>query len=141
MNGDLGYGPRLTEEEYDRAIVALHERLPPMPTREEDRAARRAELDLTIDHRLGREFPRAKRDALWQVVQSVERRRLRLIGRYLFSRVFPLGGRRRERAGQGLAGALVEQFSRVLTSRELESFFELAGSPPSLPVDVEQKPL
>ena len=127
MNGDLGYGPRLTGEEYDRAIVALHERLPPMPTREEDRAARRAELDLAIDHRLGREFPQTKRDALWQVMQSLERRRLRLIGRYLVARVFPLGGRWRERAGQGLARALVGQFSRVLTDRELESFFELAG--------------
>lgn len=137
MTADLGYGPRLTDEEYDRAIVALQERLPPMPSREEDRAARRAQLDLAIDHRLGRRFPQAKRDALWQVLQRVERRRLRLIGRYLVARVFPFGPRERARAGRGLAGALVEQFSQVLSDRELESFFELAGSPPSLPVDVE----
>jgi hypothetical protein len=138
MSADLGYGPRLSDEEYDRAIVTLHEKLPAMPTREEDRTARRTELDLAIDHRLGRRFPQAKRDALWQVVQRVERRRLRLIGRHLVSRVLPFGRRERERAGQGLAGVLVEQFSQVLSDRELESFFELAGSPPSLPVDAKR---
>src|SRR5262249_57312564 len=70
------YGPRLTDEEYDRAVVDLHRGMSPMPTREEDRALRRRALDLAIDHRLGRNFPRDRREALWKASERVESKRI-----------------------------------------------------------------
>ena len=135
---DLGHGPRLSGEEYDRRVVRLHEGRPPMPGRGEDRELRRAELDLAIDHRLGRDFPADRRERLWQVMQDIERRRLRLIGKHLLGR---LVGRRRPgpvRSAHRLAGWMVDRCSEVLDDHELESFFELGGEEPALPVDLEQ---
>jgi len=136
---DLGHGPRLTDEEYDRRVVGLHEGRPPMPSREEDRALRRAELELAIDHRLGRDFPAARRERLWQVLEQVERRRLRLVGRYLLGRLFTREKGPAKSANR-LAGWMVDHFADVLDPRELESFFELGGAEPRLPVDVEAPP-
>jgi len=134
---DLGHGPRLSGEEYDRRVVQLHEGGPPVPSRGEDRDLRRAELDLAIDHRLGRDFPAERRERLWEVAQDVERRRLRLIGKHLLGRVL----RRREpgpaKAANRLAGWMVDHYAEVLDERELEAFFELGGEEPRLPVDVE----
>lgn len=70
------FGSRLSDDEYDGAIVDLHRGMAPMPTPDEDRALRRRALDLAIDHRLGREFPQARRDALWVASERVESRRL-----------------------------------------------------------------
>jgi hypothetical protein len=78
MQEDLTHGPRLTDEEYEKRIIELHRDLPPMPTKDQDREVRRLELDLAIDHRLGRDFPRERRDALWAVQQRVEKKRVRL---------------------------------------------------------------
>ncbi len=130
------HGPRLDDEEYDRRVVDLHEGLPPVPGREQDRKVRRAELELAIDHRLGRDFPAERRERLWQVMQEVERRRLRLVGRYLLGRVFH---RRPARSANRLAGWMVDHFAEVLDPRELESFFELRGGKPVLPLDEEPR--
>lgn len=114
------YGPRLTGEEYDRRIVALHSGLPPVPSREQDRRIRRAALDLAVDHRLGRDFPRDRRDALWAVQERLERKRIKLMGAYLLKRLF---GKSMARQARGLAGYVVDQYATVLNSSELEAFF------------------
>jgi hypothetical protein len=131
MNGR--YGPRLTGEEYDRRIVALHSELPPIPSREQDRRVRRASLNLAIDHRLGRNFPRDRRDALWKVQERLDRKRIKLMGTYLLKRLF-----RQTLApeARGLAGYVIDQYATVLDSSDLESFFgteELHN--PGLPLD------
>lgn len=133
------HGPRLGDDEYERRVVRLHEGLPPIPSREQDREVRRAELDLAIDHRLGRDFPLDRRRALWEVMEEVDRRRLRLLGRDLLTRVFT---RRRGpvRSAQGLAAAMVDRCAEVLDERELESFFGQEWRTPSLPVDFEHRP-
>jgi hypothetical protein len=107
-----------------------------MPTEEQDRRVRRKQLELAIDHRLGRDFPREKREALWNIMEDVENRRLRMVGRYLLSRLFR--GRKRPLVGgaQGLARIMVDRFAEVLDDQELESFFELKGGSPTLPVDL-----
>lgn len=136
QNSRSNYGIRLTDEEYDRAIVALHSGLPAVPSLEARRDVRRRELDLAIDHRLGREFPRSRRDALWSVQQSVEKRRLWLAVKYLLRRTL---SRKLVRDAQALAGYLVEAYATVLSQEELEQFFggEEARHP-ALPVDRDQ---
>jgi hypothetical protein len=137
---DLGHGPRLSGEEYDRRVVRLHEGGPPAPSRDEDRELRRAELDLAIDHRLGRDFPAGRRERLWEVAKDVERRRLRLIGKHLVGRVLRRRQPGPEKAANRLAGWMVERYAEVLDERELEAFFELGGEEPALPVDPEANP-
>lgn len=130
------HGPRLSDAEYDRRIVALHEGQPAMPTREQDRAIRRRELDLAIDHRLGTAFPQEKRDALWNIQERVEKKRARLAIKSVFRGLLAKG---LARDAQAAAAFLIEEYGKVLTRPELESFFGFEnGTPPSLPVDLEQ---
>lgn len=137
MTTDLGHGPRLTDEEYDRRVVRLQQSLPPMPTREQEHRARQQQLNLAIDHRLGADFPQDRRDALWAIMERVEKRRLRLAARYALRFLFrrshvPAGLANR---AQGLAGFMVEAFAEVLNEQELQSFFGLEpGERPHLPL-------
>lgn len=136
MNDDLGYGPRLGDEEYDKQIIELHRNLPPAPSREQDRQIRRQELDLAIDHRLGRDFPRSKREALWAIQQKVDKKRFRLIFKYMLRKLFASS---LARDAQGLAGYLVHEYAKVLSNKELESFFGVEEARhPALPIDLEQ---
>ena len=137
MQDDLNFGERLTDEEYDRKVIALQRGLPPMPTKEQDRAVRRQELELAIDHRLGRGFPRERRDALWAARERVEKRRVRLGVWYLVRR---LVARDVARDAQGLAGYMVDEYAKVLAPAELERFFGLKeGERPVLPIDREPR--
>ena len=125
-----GHGPRLTDEEYDRAVVDLQRGMPAMPTREEDRTHRRRALHLAIDHRLGRNFPQDRRDALWAVSERVESRRVWIGLKALLGLV---GGRRAH--AQALTRALEREYGKVLTPSELEQF--LGPAPHELPIDDE----
>lgn len=116
---ELGHGPRLSGREYDRRIVRLHEAQSERPSREEDRELRRRELDLKIDHRLGRDFPSERREALWDVAQRVERRRPLLLARHLLRRLWPMG---LERGAADLADYMIDEYAKVLTPQELEAF-------------------
>ena len=73
---DLGHGPRLTHLEYMERVTALYRDAPLMPTREQDLELMRAELELTIDCRLGREFPQILRKFMWMNRRNLERYRL-----------------------------------------------------------------
>lgn len=132
----LNHGPRLTDEEYEKRIIELHRGLPPMPTEEQDRQVRRMALDLSIDHRLGRDFPQERRELLWAIQQRVEKRRLWLALKYPFRRLF---AKSLARGAQGLAGYLVDEYAGVLTQAELKRFFGLEeGQRPALPIDMDQ---
>lgn len=136
MIKDLGHGPRLTDEDYDRKIIGLHSTLPTAPSREQDRAVRRKELELAVDHRLGINFPADRRETLWAIQERVERKRLRLAFKYFLRKIFTSWFVRDVRK---LTGFLVDEFAKVLTKDELESFFDLQeGQRPSLPIDREQ---
>jgi len=126
------HGPRLTDEEYDRAIVDLHRGMSPMPTRDEDRARRRRALDLAIDHRLGRNFAQERREALWKASERVNSKRIWIGLSYLIRSL--AGGRAHAEA---LTKALGRQYSKVLTPPELEQF--LGPAPLTLPIDREPR--
>ena len=136
MHSDINYGPRLTDDEYERRIIELHRGLPPMPTKDQDREVRRRELELAIDHRLGRDFPPERREALWAAKERVEKKRLRLGVKFLFKKLF---AKNVAREAQGLAGYMVDEYAKVLNTAELESFFGLRkGQRPVLPIDIDQ---
>lgn len=134
QNGsDLGHGTRLSPKEYERQIVALYVGLPSSPSKEEEIGIRRRELDLTIDHRLGQDFPKDRREALWNIQQRVEKKRLRLMFHWLlhFISYKPLYSRANK-----LAGYLVDEYAKVLTKDELHAYFNLEENErPTLPID------
>ena len=135
MPEGLHYGPRLTDAEYDRAIVALHAGLPPKPNRDLDRQVRRRALDLAIDHRLGRDFPQDRREALWAIQQRLDRRRGRLLFKYLLRRFV---AQALARDAEGLARDLVAEYATVLSPAELEAYFGPEECRhPGLPGDIE----
>ena len=91
-----------------------------MPSHGQDRGVRRAELNLTIDYRLGIAFPSARRDALWKIQERIEKRRFQLVLLHLI----PVFKRRRdERGASRLARLLIQEFARVLTQAELTAYF------------------
>jgi hypothetical protein len=136
MIKDLGYGPRLTDLEYDRKIIGLYSGLPTAPAKELVRSLRRQELDLAIDHRLGINFPVDRREALWQIQKRVEKKRLRLAFKYFFRKLFTGWFIRDVR---NLTNFIVDEYAKVLTKVELESFFEFEeGRRPALPIDINQ---
>lgn len=126
------HGRRLTQREYERAVVALHGEA--RTGRAGDEALiRRRELDLNIDFRLGTAFPAERRDALWQIQQRIERKRLRLAASWMAAMFTP-------RLLQGqvnrIARILVDEYGKVLTPNELEAYFGADEVPnPSLPLD------
>jgi hypothetical protein len=127
------YGRRLTDDEYERQIVDLHRGLPPLPTPAQDREIRRQALDLMIDHRLGRDFPRDRREALWDASERVERKRTWLGLKHLIGGFFRPS---RAKHAEALTRALAAEYSKALTPAELERFLGLApGEHPTLPID------
>ena len=133
---DLGYGPRLRGEEYDRTIVELYSNMPPAPSRKEQQEVRRRELDLTIDYRLGKDFPPEKREALWAIQKELEEHSVKLMLKYWFRRFFL---KSLMKDAKGLANHVVEAYGKVLNQAELEQFFgKEEVQNPSLPIDPEQ---
>lgn len=130
---EIGHGQRLSAAEYGRRIVELYAGLPTKPDKEEEARVRRQELDLTIDHRLGKDFPQEKREALWRIQQQVEKKRVRLVLHWLASFISykPLYKR-----ANRLAGFLVDEYAGVLTKEEMKAFFGLEeNEKPTLPMD------
>jgi len=139
MNGgsqeshDLGHGSRLSDREYEQQIVALYDGLQPSPGKETEAKIHRRELDLTIDHRLGKDFPEARRDELWNIQQRVEKKRLRLMFHWLLHFI---SYRWLYARANKLAGYLVDEYAQVLTKDELQAFFDLGENErPALPID------
>ena len=135
MDKRVDYGERLSGEEYDRRVVALHENLPPTLSPEEEKQVRRRELDAMIDYRLGRDFPKEKRNQLWKIQERIEKKRLSLMLKYLFRHLFR---KNFLQSTQNLAGYLVDEYAEVLSREELESFFgKEEVDNPALPVNNE----
>ncbi len=131
--GDASYGPRLSDEDYEQRLVKLYESLPAMPDRREEEIVRRQELGLKIDNRLGCEFPAHLREALWKIQCDIEKRRLRLAGKYLLKRLF---SRSIAKDADNLANALVDEYAKVLSKADLERFFDIKeGERAALPIE------
>jgi hypothetical protein len=125
----------LTNREYEEAIVDLHGRSPPSPTKSQEKAIRKQEFSLMIDHRLGREFPERLREELWCVHERIERRRLGLAAR---SALWKLSLSSRSREAHSLANLMVDEYAKVIGRAEAQRFFGLEpGEKPSLPVELD----
>lgn len=136
MIKDLGHGPRIDDGDYDRKIIELYSKLPPNPTRDQYNSVRRAEFQLAIDHRLGINFPADRREMLSSINDRVDRKRLRLIFKYLLRKIFTgwfVSDVRK------MTNFMIDEYAGVLNNDELESFFNFQnGKRPSLPIDMEQ---
>lgn len=109
---------RITREDFEREVFALHSGQPAMPSKEQELATRRRELDLMIDHHLGRSFPAFRRDALWQEQCRMDRHRLAsLFWAALRNPLDPLDGMFRYQ---------VRGFAKVLDVDELSMIFDIS---------------
>ncbi len=136
MNQGVNHGPRLTGEEYDRRVIKLHCDLPPAPSRAQEKQVKRQELDLAIDHRLGQDFPLSRREALWAIQQRIDKKHFWLMFKYILKRFF---SKSLARDAQGLAGYLVDEYAKVLSKAELESYFgKEEAHNPSLPIELDK---
>lgn len=110
---------RLTLSEYEKRLVALYSDLPRRPTREQERQASRAELDLVIDYRLGVDFPRDRREAIWRIQNRIRRRGIVFLARHLLSRLLHgiIGGRSFD-----MTRFIEAEYAQVLDERELRRF-------------------
>lgn len=135
-NGDevIDYGPKLTDEEYEKMIIDLHSDLPAATSRTQEKFLRRRELELSIDHRLGRDFPRFRREALWAIQQRIERRRLLLTFKYVMKRIFGSGI---NGDANRLVSYMKSEYSDVLSKSELIQFFRDEISHPETLTDSE----
>jgi hypothetical protein len=107
-----------------------------MPCREQDMALLRQELELAIDHRLGINFPRDKRDAMWAIRRRIERRRVRMLAKYTLKAILGRTAIPADLLGEanGIAGFMADAYAEVLNGKELRSFLGLEpGERPELP--------
>lgn len=116
----MNHGPRLTKREYEQAIVSLHTASQQAPDRAGDEYIRRRELDLTIDHRLGVDFPSNRREALWRIQQRIETKRLRLAAWWFASLVVP---RMLDKRVNRIAQFVLDEYARELTPEEMRAYF------------------
>jgi acyl-CoA reductase-like NAD-dependent aldehyde dehydrogenase len=120
----LRYGPRISDEEYERRVVALNTSAAEHG-KDRDGELRRAELNLALDHQLGEDFPADRRRMLWEAHERIERRRRRLALRSLLTL---MRTRSSEGATASLARDVVRAYAEVLTRPELEAFFGKAAN-------------
>lgn len=117
MQAKLDYGRRLTQQEYERAVVDLYDNQPCALSGGDDEYIRQREMNLTIDYRLGVDFPAAKREALWRVQQHSERERMRFAARTLLAPLVVRSG------SNALARLVLRGYAQVLTPDELNAYF------------------
>jgi hypothetical protein len=131
------YGPLLSDAEYQRRVVELHQAHAGAGSDDAEREIRRRELELRIDHRLGCAFPKDRRAALWQVQERIEKKRLGLAFRHLMRSIFH---RLLVHDSRRLAQFAADEFATVLSEQELSQFLGLRpGETPALPVDREDR--
>lgn len=114
-------GPKLTRQEYERAIVSLFEKAGGIGRDEEEkRKLRQQELNLTIDYRLGINFPKVRRDALLEAQEKIEKSRVKILVKKilipLISNCVP------EKGSEQLIAQLFQEYSKVLSAQEMNDF-------------------
>lgn len=118
--GALPYGPTISQEQLDARVLALHNNAPPVPTPQQDRRIRYGELNAMIDHKLGVDFPRARREDLWDVQQRLDRKRLlHVLKGFVTNPLSP---------SDALDKPKIRGFAQVLNENELQAFFEYSSS-------------
>lgn len=134
------YGPCLTSEEYQRAVVALYQHAAegrlPAAMGDIEQAIKDAEFNLQIDYKLGCDFPAERRQALLAAKHRAEKSRLGLVRRFIRKAI-----QKRQFAGamQLWLEHLTEEFAKTLSPEELAAFMETKpGETPVLPLDADK---
>jgi hypothetical protein len=120
MPSGFDHGPRLTQREYEQAVVALYSSARPNPGSTTQESLSRRELDLTIDFRLGTAFPSDRRDQLWRAQRKIAKSRLRMAASSFASFLKP---RVLYRRANRVARFVVDEYAKVLTEAEMEAYF------------------
>lgn len=110
LGTDAGFGPRLTGEQYDAALVGWHDAL------DDERLLRRVEHDLSVQYRLASLFPKERSDRLFEAMKCG--RKLALLFMAPAAIVSFVSGRPKGRVDP--AGMIRRSCSKVLNDRELE---------------------
>lgn len=106
----------LSDSEYEKAVINLYSNNSAYPSKEEDENIRYKLLQLKIDNKLGFDFPLNKRLELWNADQRIEKNRLLNIVKNIFG-LF-IGSYKNQR------NMLIDEYSKILTKKELEKFLE-----------------
>ncbi len=108
------YGQRLTDDEYQARVVDLAQDSYGKPGYE------RAEIGLMIDHRLGKDFPSPKREALVDAVLSARRAIPFLLAKDKLTSAFGKGTKKP--VGAALERHMEKKCGKVLDKTDLAQF-------------------
>lgn len=121
MNHSLPHGPRISQKEYTQRVIEF-QYSGDVATEEGQRHIARGELEALIDYRLGVNFPDDKREDLWDIKDAMLKRPLAFTAAFFLKHLI-------RHPFTGLSGIqaryLVDQYSKVLTREELQTFFDL----------------
>lgn len=115
------YGRKIDAQEYKQRVIALYEMPPTKPYKSKSANFRRHELDLTIDHRLGVDFPIERREALWRAQQRLNRRQLPILFLSLIRRSLGSKGPLEE----PLYRLVLREYGKVLSGPELSAMVDI----------------
>lgn len=119
------YGRRMSEHEYAERMSGLFEKVKAKSTQGESDLAlferyRDAEFDLTVEYRLGVDFPAARREALRAIIKRARGESELLKQEYLGGRLSASEFAERMEAA---TAALTQACGSVLSPEELKAYF------------------
>jgi hypothetical protein len=112
------HGRKLTQKEFEYSITKLfegHEEI-------NSDLIERKELELTIDYRLGINFPKERRDKLWLVHKKIENKRKYILANSLITNLLThiIGDYKVSK----LIRYMLKEYSQVLSTDEMNDFFD-----------------
>ncbi|WP_151962871.1 hypothetical protein [Acinetobacter oleivorans] len=110
------HGRKLTLEEYEHSITELFE-----DHGNNKETLERKELNLTIDYRLGVDFPLERREELWKIHQKIEKERNnKLLKKYI---MYFLPNLFKDYKAAKLVNFMLKEYSTVLSEQEIKDLF------------------
>jgi len=138
-NSGMGTGQddRLSGKAYEQALSSLYSDLARQGRRVSAEEVRRAEFDLLIAHKLGKSFSNEKRQSLWAVQQSLQKKMGGSMAGFVLRAIAP---NRYARRLQQFIDEAVTEYKKILTGDELEALFDMKEGETGifLPIDPGQ---
>lgn len=117
----LSYGPCLDKRTYMQAVLALYQEASRHPSKASELQRRRAEMNLSIDHKLGVDFPASRREAMWAAHRRVDRKLVPLVILGYLKRVFGA----KTPVEEPLFRSVMRELRTVLSPEEMTIFLDL----------------
>lgn len=111
------YGKKITKQEYEALIVNLFENSKNIG--EQD--LKKAELNLHIDYRLGKNFPNDRREKIWEIYSGIDDKIFKRKAKILILTILP--NALRNYFWSNFIHSMEKEFLCVLSKSELESLF------------------